>query len=100
MSQIFSVPDRTALLNGYDDQTGIALAFRTKRELDYNYAVEEPGSPRATPRPRHRTGNRQQAGDLERVFHPRMRSAVQQPQSGEPESEQRELDPRCTSAYF
>jgi 2-polyprenyl-6-methoxyphenol hydroxylase-like FAD-dependent oxidoreductase len=37
MSQIFSVPGRTALLNGYDNQTDIALAFRTEREIDYNY---------------------------------------------------------------
>lgn len=37
MSQIFSVPGRTALLNGYDDQTDIALAFRTEREINYDY---------------------------------------------------------------
>jgi 2-polyprenyl-6-methoxyphenol hydroxylase-like FAD-dependent oxidoreductase len=37
MSQIFSVPGRTALLNGYDNQTDIALAFRTDREIDYDY---------------------------------------------------------------
>jgi 2-polyprenyl-6-methoxyphenol hydroxylase-like FAD-dependent oxidoreductase len=37
MSQIFSVPGRTALLNGYDHQTDIALAFRTAREIDYDY---------------------------------------------------------------
>jgi 2-polyprenyl-6-methoxyphenol hydroxylase-like FAD-dependent oxidoreductase len=37
MSQIFSVPGRTALLNGYDNQTDIALAFRTAREIDYDY---------------------------------------------------------------
>jgi len=37
MSQIFSVPGRTALLNGYDDQTDIAFAFRTDREIDYDY---------------------------------------------------------------
>jgi 2-polyprenyl-6-methoxyphenol hydroxylase-like FAD-dependent oxidoreductase len=37
VSQIFSVPGRTALLNGYDDQTDIAFAFRTEREIDYNY---------------------------------------------------------------
>jgi 2-polyprenyl-6-methoxyphenol hydroxylase-like FAD-dependent oxidoreductase len=36
-SQIFSLPGRTALLNGYDDQTDIALAFRTEREIDYDY---------------------------------------------------------------
>ena len=37
VSQIFSVPGRTALLNGYDDQTDIAFAFRTPREIDYDY---------------------------------------------------------------
>jgi 2-polyprenyl-6-methoxyphenol hydroxylase-like FAD-dependent oxidoreductase len=37
MSQIFSVPGRTALLNGYDNQTDIAFAFRTEREIDYDY---------------------------------------------------------------
>jgi 2-polyprenyl-6-methoxyphenol hydroxylase-like FAD-dependent oxidoreductase len=37
ISQIFSVPGRTALLNGYDDRTDIALAFRAKREIDYDY---------------------------------------------------------------
>jgi 2-polyprenyl-6-methoxyphenol hydroxylase-like FAD-dependent oxidoreductase len=37
MSQIFSVPGRTALLNGYENQTDIALAFRTEREIDYDY---------------------------------------------------------------
>jgi 2-polyprenyl-6-methoxyphenol hydroxylase-like FAD-dependent oxidoreductase len=37
MSQIFSLPGRTALLNGYDNQTDIALAFRTEREIDYDY---------------------------------------------------------------
>ena len=37
ISQIFSVPGRTALLNGYDNQTDIALAFRTKREILYDY---------------------------------------------------------------
>jgi 2-polyprenyl-6-methoxyphenol hydroxylase-like FAD-dependent oxidoreductase len=36
-SEIFSVPARTALLNGYDDQTDIALAFRTEREIEYDY---------------------------------------------------------------
>jgi 2-polyprenyl-6-methoxyphenol hydroxylase-like FAD-dependent oxidoreductase len=30
VSEIFSVPGRTALLNGYTDQTDIALAFRTR----------------------------------------------------------------------
>ena len=37
LSQIFSVPGRTALLNGYDDQTDIAFAFRTEREIDYDH---------------------------------------------------------------
>jgi 2-polyprenyl-6-methoxyphenol hydroxylase-like FAD-dependent oxidoreductase len=37
VSQIFSVPGRTALLNGYADQTDIAFAFRTEREIDYDY---------------------------------------------------------------
>jgi 2-polyprenyl-6-methoxyphenol hydroxylase-like FAD-dependent oxidoreductase len=37
VSQIFSVPGRTALLNGYDNQTDIALAFRTEHEIDYDY---------------------------------------------------------------
>jgi 2-polyprenyl-6-methoxyphenol hydroxylase-like FAD-dependent oxidoreductase len=36
-SQLFSVPGRTALLNGYDDQTDIALSFRSEREIDYDY---------------------------------------------------------------
>lgn len=37
MSQIFSVPGRTALLNGYHDQTDIALLFRTEDEIDYDH---------------------------------------------------------------
>ncbi len=37
MSQIFSVAGRTALLNGYDNQTDIAFAFRAEREIDYDY---------------------------------------------------------------
>jgi 2-polyprenyl-6-methoxyphenol hydroxylase-like FAD-dependent oxidoreductase len=36
-SEIFSVPGRTALLNGYDNQTDIALAFRTEREIEFDY---------------------------------------------------------------
>jgi 2-polyprenyl-6-methoxyphenol hydroxylase-like FAD-dependent oxidoreductase len=36
-SQLFSTAGRTALLNGYDNQTDIALAFRTAREVDYDY---------------------------------------------------------------
>ncbi|WP_210253165.1 FAD-dependent monooxygenase [Beijerinckia sp. L45] len=41
-SQIFSVPGRTALLNGYDDQTDVAFAFRTEREIEYAYRDREP----------------------------------------------------------
>ena len=37
VSQIFSVPGRTALLNGYDDRTDIALAFRSNEEMKYDY---------------------------------------------------------------
>jgi len=36
-SQVFSVPGRTALLNGYDDRTDIGFGFRTEREIDYDY---------------------------------------------------------------
>ena len=36
-SQIFSVPGRTALLNGYVDQTDIAFAFRSEHQVDYDY---------------------------------------------------------------
>ena len=36
-SEIFSVPGRTALLNGYHDQTDIAFAFRAEKEIDYDY---------------------------------------------------------------
>ena len=37
VSQIFSVPGRTVLLNGYEDRTDITLAFRTGREIDYDH---------------------------------------------------------------
>lgn len=37
VSEVFSVPGRTALLNGYDDRTDIGLAFRTEGEIDYDY---------------------------------------------------------------
>lgn len=37
LSQIFSTPGRSAMLNGYENQTDIALAFRTEHEIDYNY---------------------------------------------------------------
>jgi 2-polyprenyl-6-methoxyphenol hydroxylase-like FAD-dependent oxidoreductase len=36
-SQVFSVPGRTALLNGYDDRTDICFGFRTEREIEYDY---------------------------------------------------------------
>jgi 2-polyprenyl-6-methoxyphenol hydroxylase-like FAD-dependent oxidoreductase len=36
-SQIFSVPGRTALLNGYDDRTDIVLVFRSGCEIAYDY---------------------------------------------------------------
>lgn len=36
-SQVFSVPGLTAMLNGYDDRTDIALAFRSDRQIDYDY---------------------------------------------------------------
>ena len=37
ISQVFSVPGRTAMLNGYDDRTDIGLAFRTDGEIAYDY---------------------------------------------------------------
>jgi 2-polyprenyl-6-methoxyphenol hydroxylase-like FAD-dependent oxidoreductase len=37
VSQVFSVPGRTAMLNGYDDRTDIGLAFRTAGEIEYDY---------------------------------------------------------------
>jgi 2-polyprenyl-6-methoxyphenol hydroxylase-like FAD-dependent oxidoreductase len=37
VSQVFSVPGRTAMLNGYDDRTDIGLAFRTEGEIAYDY---------------------------------------------------------------
>jgi 2-polyprenyl-6-methoxyphenol hydroxylase-like FAD-dependent oxidoreductase len=37
VSQVFSVPSRTAMLNGYDDRTDIGLAFRTEGEIEYDY---------------------------------------------------------------
>lgn len=36
-TQVFSVPGLTAMLNGYDDRTDIALAFRSDRQIDYDY---------------------------------------------------------------
>lgn len=35
-TQVFSVPGRTALLNGYDDRVDIGFGFRTEQELDYD----------------------------------------------------------------
>jgi 2-polyprenyl-6-methoxyphenol hydroxylase-like FAD-dependent oxidoreductase len=37
MSQVFSVPGRMAMLNGYEDRTDIGFGFRTIGEIDYNY---------------------------------------------------------------
>jgi 2-polyprenyl-6-methoxyphenol hydroxylase-like FAD-dependent oxidoreductase len=37
ISQLFSVPGQAAMLNGYDDRTDIALAFRTDGEIDYDF---------------------------------------------------------------
>ncbi|WP_242147268.1 FAD-dependent monooxygenase [Sphingomonas sp. BAUL-RG-20F-R05-02] len=37
MSEVFSVPGRTAMLNGYDDRTDIGFGFRTQGEIDYDY---------------------------------------------------------------
>jgi len=37
VSEVFSVPGRTAMLNGYDDRTDIGLAFRTAGEIEYDY---------------------------------------------------------------
>jgi 2-polyprenyl-6-methoxyphenol hydroxylase-like FAD-dependent oxidoreductase len=37
VSQVFSVPRRTVMLNGYDDRTDIGLAFRTEGEIEYDY---------------------------------------------------------------
>ena len=36
-SQIFSVAGRAAMLNGYEDRTDIALAFRSERRIDYDF---------------------------------------------------------------
>jgi 2-polyprenyl-6-methoxyphenol hydroxylase-like FAD-dependent oxidoreductase len=41
VSQVFSVPGRTAMLNGYDDRTDIGLAFRANGEIDYDYRDRE-----------------------------------------------------------
>ncbi|WP_082006526.1 FAD-dependent monooxygenase [Sphingomonas sp. ERG5] len=37
VSEVFSLPGRTAMLNGYDDRTDIGLAFRTEGEIEYDY---------------------------------------------------------------
>jgi 2-polyprenyl-6-methoxyphenol hydroxylase-like FAD-dependent oxidoreductase len=37
VTQVFSVPGATAMLNGYDDRTDIGLAFRTEGEIEYNH---------------------------------------------------------------
>ncbi len=37
VSQVFSVPGRMAMLNGYDDRTDIGFGFRTEAEIDYDY---------------------------------------------------------------
>jgi 2-polyprenyl-6-methoxyphenol hydroxylase-like FAD-dependent oxidoreductase len=36
-SEVFSVPGRMAMLNGYDDRTDIGLGFRSEGEIDYDY---------------------------------------------------------------
>ena len=37
VSQLYSVPGLTTMLNGYDDRTDIAFAFRTESEIEYDY---------------------------------------------------------------
>ncbi|WP_380780253.1 FAD-dependent monooxygenase [Sphingomonas sp. R86520] len=37
MSQVFSLPGRMAMLNGYDDRTDIGFGFRTVGEIDYDH---------------------------------------------------------------
>jgi 2-polyprenyl-6-methoxyphenol hydroxylase-like FAD-dependent oxidoreductase len=37
MSQVYSAPGRTVMLNGYDDRTDIGLLFRTERQIAYDY---------------------------------------------------------------
>jgi 2-polyprenyl-6-methoxyphenol hydroxylase-like FAD-dependent oxidoreductase len=37
VSQVYSVPGRTVMLNGYDNQTDVILAFRTQGEFEYDY---------------------------------------------------------------
>ena len=37
VSEVFSVPGRMAMLNGYEDRTDIGFGFRTEGEIDYDY---------------------------------------------------------------
>ncbi len=37
VSQVYSVPGRTVMLNGYDNQTDVILAFRTEGEIEYDH---------------------------------------------------------------
>jgi len=37
VSQVFSVPGRMAMLNGYEDRTDIGFGFRTEGEVEYDY---------------------------------------------------------------
>jgi len=37
VSEVFSVPGRMAMLNGYDDRTDIGFGFRTEGEIEYDY---------------------------------------------------------------
>ena len=41
MTQVFNVPGRMAMLNGYDDRTDIGLGFRSEREIDYRDRGEQ-----------------------------------------------------------
>lgn len=36
-TEVFSVPGRTAMLNGYADRTDVCLAFRVDRPIDYDF---------------------------------------------------------------
>jgi 2-polyprenyl-6-methoxyphenol hydroxylase-like FAD-dependent oxidoreductase len=37
VSQVFSVPGRMAMLNGYEDRTDIGFGFRSEDEIEYDY---------------------------------------------------------------
>lgn len=37
MSQVFNVPGRMAMLNGYDDRTDIGFGFRADQQISYDY---------------------------------------------------------------